>query len=154
MAFVDFVGVAPWVVVTSVATWIASLLTHRRGLRKMELDHQGQLDMSRDSLAIELLSSARAEVVVARAEMGELREEITSLRAMEQHFYHFQQALDHLSAVLCAVDRSTRVIAERNARAFLIRMKRLQDAKGTIVNEVQIQESTISVAERIVKDEK
>jgi hypothetical protein len=47
-------------------------------------------------LAIELLSSARAEVVTARSEMQALRDEINSLRAMEQHFYHFQQALEHL----------------------------------------------------------
>jgi hypothetical protein len=31
-----------------------------------------------------------------------LRDEVKKLRAMENHFYHFQQSLDHLEALLTA----------------------------------------------------
>lgn len=119
----------------------------------MELDHSATVDASRDSLAVELLSSARQEVVTARAEMESLRDEMKALRAMEQHFYHFQQALDHLAAVLFAKDAGERELAERNARAFLTRMTRLQEAKGTIANEVQRMDAGLKQAEKKIRDE-
>ena len=56
---------------------------------------------------------------------------------MEQHFYHFQQSLDHLEALLFADTPEAQAAAERNARAFLARMRRLNEAKGTIANEAQ-----------------
>lgn len=120
----------------------------------MELDHAATVDASRDDLAIELLSSARAEVVIApRAEMESLRDEMKALRAMEQHFYHFQQALDHLAAVLFAKDPGEKATAERNARAFLTRMTRLQEAKGTIANEAQRIDAGLKQQERKIRDE-
>lgn len=148
-----FNGVAPWVIVTAVVTWIGQAFLYRKDWRKMELDHAAKVDMSRDGLAVELLSSARAEVVTARAEMETLRDEMKALRAMEQHFYHFQQALDHLAAVLFAKDDSERTTAERNARAFLTRMNRLQEAKGTIANEVQRVDAGLKQQERKIRDE-
>lgn len=146
-------GVAPWVVMTAAVTWSFQALTHRREVKKMTLDHAATLDVSRDDLAIELLSSARAEVVTARAEMESLRDEMKALRAMEQHFYHFQQALDHLSAVLFAKDENEQAIAERNARAFLTRMSRLQEAKGTIANEVQRVDAGLKQTESTIRKE-
>lgn len=119
----------------------------------MELDHAATVDASRDDLAIELLSNARNEVVQARSEMTALREEINSLRAMEQHFYHFQQAIEHLTAVLTATTPEERTNTERNARAFLARMKRLQEAKGTIANEVQRLDAGLKQTEKKVRDE-
>ena len=73
----------------------------------------------------------------ARIEVEELREEVRKLRSMENHFYHFQQSLEHLEALLFANTAEERSVAEHNARAFLNRMKRLQDAKGTLTNEAQ-----------------
>lgn len=119
----------------------------------MELDHKAGIETSRDDLAIELLSSARAEVVSARSEMESLRDEMKALRSMEQHFYHFQQAIDHLSAVLFAKDEDEKATAERNARAFLARMTRLQEAKGTIANEVQRMDAGLREQERTIRDE-
>lgn len=146
-------GVAPWMVITALVTWIGQAFVYRREWRKMELDHAAQVDVSRDSLAVELLSSARQEVVTARAEMESLRDEMKALRAMEQHFYHFQQALDHLAAVLFAKDDAEKTTAERNARAFLTRMHRLQEAKGTIANEIQRMDAGLKQAEKAVRDE-
>lgn len=149
----EFFGVAPWVLITALVTWIGQAFLYRKDMRKMELDHKASVDTSRDDLAIELLSSARAEVVTARAEMESLRDEMKALRAMEQHFYHFQQALDHLSAILFAKNESAKKIAERNARAFLTRMTRLQEAKGTIANEVQRMDAGLKEVEKAIRDE-
>jgi hypothetical protein len=153
MASVDFLGVAPWVVVTAMATWIGVALKYRQETRKTALEHAATVDVSRDDLAIELLSSARREILTARSEMEGLREEVKALRAMEQHFYHFEQALEHLSAVLFARSQKERVNAERNARAFLARMIRLRDAKGTIANEVQRMDSKLTANEKTIRDE-
>lgn len=149
----DFLDVAPWAVITAIVTWIGQAFLYRKDWRKMELDHKVNVEASRDDLAIELLSSARAEVVTARAEMESLRDEMKALRSMEQHFYHFQQALDHLAAVLFAKDESEKATAERNARAFLTRMTRLQEAKGTIANEVQRMDAGLKEAEKKIRDE-
>lgn len=149
----EFLGVAPWVLITALATWIGQAFIYRKDIRKMELDHTEKVDVHRDELALELLSSARNEVVQARSEMEGLREEIKSLRAMEQHFYHFQQAIEHLSAVLFAQDENDRANAEYNAKAFLARMKRLQDGKGSIANEAQRLAAERKAAERKVRGE-
>lgn len=119
----------------------------------MELDHAAAVGVSRDDLAIELLANARNEVVQARSEMSALREEVNTLRAMEQHFYHFQQAIEHLTAVLTAGSVEERSQSERNARAFLARMKRLQDAKGTIAQEAAVIGAKLSQVERDVRNE-
>lgn len=149
----DFLDVAPWAIVTAIVTWIGQAFIYRKDCRKMELDHKANIESSRDDLAIELLSSARAEVVSARSEMETLRDEMKALRSMERHFYHFQQALEHLSAVLFAKDEAEKATAERNARAFLTRMTRLQEAKGTIANEVQRMDAGLKETERKIRDE-
>lgn len=152
MTGAELLGSVPGIVVGA-GTWFFQGLAHRREIRKMSVEHSTQVETSRDDLAIELLSSARAEVVTARAEMEGLRDEIKSLRAMEQHFYHFQQALDHLAAVLFAADAKERRNAERNARAFLSRMARLREAKGTLANEAQRMDSTLAAQERVIRKE-
>lgn len=125
----DIFGVAPWVVVSAVATWVGQSVLYRREGRRIDLDRAAVVDDSRNDLAVELLTNARNEVVAARAEMQGLRDEVANLRAMEVHFYHFQQAIDHLSAILGAHNEDERSAAERNAKAFLARMKRIQEAK-------------------------
>jgi ABC-type Zn uptake system ZnuABC Zn-binding protein ZnuA len=62
---------------------------------------------------------------------------------MENHFYHFQQSLDHLEALLFSATPEEKANAERNARAFLQRMRRLNEAKGTIANEAQRAASSV-----------
>ena len=153
IAVSDFLDVAPWAIITAIATWVGQAFLYRKDWKKMELDHSEKVGTSRDDLTIELLSSARAEVVSARSEMESLRDEMKALRSMEQHFYHFQQAIDHLSAVLCAKDDTERTTAERNARAFLTRMTHLQEAKGTIANEVQRMDAGLRVTEKAIRDE-
>lgn len=150
---VDFLGVAPWVVITACATAAGQYLLFQRQWRKDGLDAEAVVEKTRNDLTIQLLSSARSEAVAARAEIEGLHEQVTSLRALEQHFFHFQQALDHLDAIVNATDEETRKAAERAGRAFVNRMRRLVEAKGTIANEAQTVDSALKETERKIREE-
>lgn len=149
----DFLGVAPWVLITSVVTAAGQYLIFQRQWRKDTLDTEAVVEKTRNDLTIQLLSSARSEAVAARAEIEGLHGQVNSLRQLEQHFFHFQQALDHLDAIVNAADEGVRKQAERSARAFLTRMRRLMEAKGTIANEVQTVDSALKKTEKIIRDE-
>jgi hypothetical protein len=155
----DFLGlgVAPWVVITAVTTWIGqtgiNALKFRVEQRDAELDHDVKLEMHRDELTFALLTNARSEMAAARIEISELRSEVSQLRGLEQHMYHFEQSLEHIEAMLVAKNDDERKASERAARAFLNRMKRGAEARGTIANELQRVDSAIAVAERKLKDD-
>lgn len=141
-------GAAPFAVGSAVLTWCGQAYAYRGKKTKEKHDQDDRLEIHRDELTFQLLEASRTEVAGARLEMDELRRETKQLRSLELHFFHFQQALDHLDAVLHAKDPSTRKTAERNARAFLNRMRRMQDAKGTIRNEIQTVDSATAMAEK------
>jgi hypothetical protein len=122
----EFLNVAPWVAVSAVISWLASLYVHYEKRSDLRVDRGDKLEIHRDELTFELLQGARAEMSTAREEVIELRDENRKLRSMESHFYHFQQAIDHLEAILFPENPESFKIAERNARAFLQRMKKLQ----------------------------
>ena len=44
----DFLGVAPWVLITALVTWIGQAFIYRKDMRKMELDHTASVDQHRD----------------------------------------------------------------------------------------------------------
>ena len=142
----DILGVAPFVAATTVMTWAATAWHHRAKQKREERDRGDRLEIHRDELTFELLQNARNEMSAARVEVDDLRDEVRKLRAMERHFYHFQQSLDHLEALLFADTTEARSTAERNARAFLTRMRRLNEAKGTLANEAQLATSAIKKA--------
>jgi hypothetical protein len=146
----EVLGVAPWVILAAVVSWFSSLYANRTRLQKKAGDQADRLVVHRDELTLQIIRAGREEISTARIEVEDLREEVRKLRAMETHFYHFQQSLDHLEALLIARTPEEREAAERNARAFVNRMRRLQEAKGTISNEAQrhISES------RLPEDEK
>ena len=125
----EFLGVAPWVVLSAVVSWGAAAWTYHEKAKKEKAEQGDRLEVHRDGLTFELLQNARREMVNARVEVDDLRDEVRKLRAMEQHFYHFQQSLDHLEALLFAETIEARATAERNARAFLTRMRQLNEAK-------------------------
>lgn len=130
------------------ATWGWQAYLHRDARQERRQAQAAEVDKHRDDLTLQLLRAAKDEVAEARQETKEAREEINALRAIEEHFYHFEQALNHLEAVLTAVDAAARDVAERNATAFLARMRRLQQAKGNIQQEVQVIESANRLNER------
>lgn len=144
----DILGVAPWVIITAILAWFGSLITYRAKTKK-EADELGdRLEIHRDDLTLQIIRTGREELQFARIEVDDLRNEVKKLRAMENHFYHFQQSLDHLEALLIANTPEERALAEKNARAFLNRMRRLQEAKGTIANEAQHAQSEIELFDR------
>lgn len=144
----EVLGVAPWVIITAVFAWFASLIAHRAKTKKEREDQGDRLEVHRDDLTLQIIRTGREELAFARVEVEDLRSEVKKLRAMENHFYHFQQSLDHLEALLTASTEDERAIAERNARGFLNRMRRLQAAKGTIANETQRAASEIELLDR------
>lgn len=133
----EILGVAPWAILSALVSWGATMWHHHEKSKREKIDQSDRLEIHRDELTFELLQNARQEMASARVEVDDLRDEVRKLRAMEQHFYHFQQSLDHLEALLFAETTDARSTAERNARAFLTRMRRLNEAKGTIANETQ-----------------
>lgn len=145
---VGILGVAPWVIITAIVAWIASMYTHREKAKKEAIDQADRLEVHRDELTLQIIRTGREEIAAARIEVEDLRDEVKKLRAMENHFYHFQQSLDHLEALLTAATPEEREIAERNAEAFLRRMRRLSEAKGTLANEAQRVASEIQILDR------
>lgn len=147
---VTILGVGIGAIGTGALTWIWRLYVHRDARREREETKAVEVEKHRDDLTLQLLSAAKDEVAQARQEAKDERERRNALQAIEEHFYHFEQALNHLEAVLTATDADTRAVAEKNAKAFLIRMRRLQQAKGNIQQEIQVVES----ANRIERKDK
>lgn len=144
----EFLGVAPWVIITAIVAWFGSMFAYRAKAKKDAVDLGDRLEIHRDDLTLQIIRTGREELQFARIEVEDLRSEVKKLRAMENHFYHFQQSLDHLEALITAATDEERVTAERAARAFLVRMRRLQAAKGTIANETQRASSEIELLDR------
>lgn len=152
MSVNELQGQAPWIVIVAIIlsaalSWATQtwLYGHKRQDERSDakIDNARSLEIHRDELTFELLQNARMEMSSARIEVEDLRDEVRKLRSMENHFYHFQQSLDHLEALLFSNTEEERASAERNARAFLTRMRRLNEAKGTIANEAQRQASGV-----------
>jgi hypothetical protein len=90
-------------------------------------DADVKLEEHRDKLTFDLLDAARVEVAAAR-------DEAASLRPMVARLAHFEEALDHIHALLHAQMGEERKAAERRARAFLSRMRSIADARGTVTD--------------------
>lgn len=139
-------------VASAAVAWGAQLWIFRskRSEARTTAQHESddRLVIHRDELTFQLLQNARLEMASARIEVEDLRDEVRKLRSMENHFFYFQQSLDHLEALLFSDSDEARTNAERNARAFLNRMRRLNNAKGTIANEAQRAASEISLLDR------
>jgi predicted KAP-like P-loop ATPase len=133
----EVLGVAPWVIITASVAWFGVDACQYPSNEEKADELGDRLEVHRDDLTLAIIRTGRRRNAAARIEVDDLRDEVKKLRAMENHFYHFQQSLDHLEALLTAQPREERAQAERNARAFSIRMRRLNAAKGTIANEAQ-----------------
>lgn len=144
----EILGVAPWVIIAGTVAWFSSIYANRDKKKEKENDSADRLVVHRDELTLQIIRAGREEISTAKLEVDDLRDEVKKLRAMEKHFYHFQQSLDHLEALLLATTPEECDAAERSARAFLNRMRRLQEAKGTVINEVQRVVSEISVSDQ------
>jgi succinylglutamate desuccinylase len=100
------------------------------------------VETHRDGLTIQLLKAAQSECEALRLEL-ERRGPIS-----EEHVRHFQTALDHIEAMLLAENVGEKKTAERAALAFLNRMRRLADVRGTLMNEAQRISSAVNLLDR------
>lgn len=146
----EILGVAPWVIITALVTWLANTWLHREKRFEEKVNSHAQVEISRDDLTLQILQTARQEVSAAKLDIDDMRDEIRKLRMMEQHFYHFQQSLEHLEALLSAENDKELATAKRNARAFLNRIRALNEAKGTIANEAQRASSQVDIASETI----
>lgn len=139
------VDIVPWAVVSAVGGWIIAVITQwmrSRDRRHISDSSTGlKLEEHRDALTFQLLEAARVE-------LAELKAEVQRLRPMEAHLIHFDEALRHMEALLIASTDAEKRRAELYARAFLNRMRRYQEATGTLRNEAQRLDSKIAVIER------
>lgn len=142
----EILGVAPWVIITALVTWLTNTWLHRDKRFQEKINSHVQVEISRDDLTLEILRTAREEVNSAKLDIGDMRDEIRKLRLMEQHFYHFHQSLEHLEALLFSETSKDLMIAKRNAKAFLTRMRKLNQVKNTIANEVQRAASQVDLS--------
>lgn len=114
-------------VVQTVGTWFKARVETAR--HSEDLD--ATLKQHNGKLALELLTAAREEVAAARVEAAEMR-------SLQLRLTHFEEAIDHIQALY---DNGDDPAVRRRAQQFLTRMKRISDARGAVVNEVQIIES-------------
>lgn len=110
---------------------------HAFGWLKARGRTNADVDMHRDGLTIDMLQLAREEMAAMRLELAATKTEANDLRGLQAHLAHFEEALDHIHALLNASGAAEKRAAERRARAFHNRMRRLSDARGAIINEVQ-----------------
>ncbi len=142
---IDLFTVVPFAVVSSAITWAGQAWVYRDKRKVQHVEASDRLEIHRDEFTLSLLQNARSEITMVRGEINELREERSTLLKLEQHVYHFQESLDHLERLLFAETPEDLAQAKRNATAFLKRMRRLQDAKGAVLNEAQIRSSEQSM---------
>ena len=137
----EWVQVVPLLATTGVMGWAgnASLQWLKaRGERQQAREgNEVDLEQHRDKIMFEMLSALRGELTAARLELAELRPLQTRFAQLDARLAHFDEALGHLQTLLEAKDPSERAQAERLARAFVNRMRRLDTAHGTILNEMQ-----------------
>ena len=117
--------------------WLKARGDQQQARASAEVD----LEQHRDKLTFDLLSAARTELAAARSEVAELRPLQTRLSQIEARLAHFEEALSHLQNLLESKEPAERTQAEKLARAFINRMRRLGEAHGTLANEAQRESS-------------
>jgi len=109
--------------------------------RSKEQEGDLKIEEQKDQLTQELLKSALSQV-------AQLTLEVERLRPNTEHLYNAKQAFEYLEMILFPDSPEEKLSAERRARVFLARMKRVEEAQGTIRNEVQRQQSGSHLIER------
>ena len=119
------------------STWLGqtglAYFKHRAHAQQVKGEQTLTLQQHHDKLTFELLRAAREEVAAARVEAQELK-------ALQLRLIHFDEAMEHIEALLRATDPAEQAIVNRRAQQFLIRMKRFSDAAGALRNEVTVQQ--------------
>lgn len=141
--------------VGGVGIWVGKVLPQylagRSATKQTEIKVKGEVDQHHDSLTLELLRHAREDLRIAREDIIALKENVNRLQGLEAHMFHLEQAFEHIDALINATDEN-RSTLERNARAFLKRMRDLQASEGAVAQEQQIIASAAHLA-RKARDE-
>lgn len=136
-----------------VSTALTLLVQGGRDARRQEREQltmtstaEVEREKNRDNLTFELIETARVEI-------HQLRTELARLRPLEGHLVHFDEALLHMERLLGAahMGEDERQQVERDARAFVNRMRRVREAAGVMRNEVQRIDSAVEVAARNIE---
>lgn len=104
-------------------------------------------EKSRHDMTIGLLEAARREA-------AQLESKIEQIGFDQGYVIHMDEALRHIEAMVTADNDTDLRVAIRLARAFLNRMKRLVDARGTQRNEDQRAQSAESLHQRQIEGPK
>lgn len=119
MEYSDLLAIIPAGALAAVAGWFGKAFLSQQALeaqtKRASINAIADVEKHRDGLTFQLLDAARVE-------LSEMRKEVSKLRPLEAHLFHLQQALEHIEALL-STDDSEREVAERNAKAFLRRMR-------------------------------
>lgn len=119
-------------------------------IEKRRLDLQEKTQTSQDrraeeearhKLTIDLLSAARSEA-------AQLESKLQQVDFDEKFALHMDEALRHIEALVNAENEAELTMAIRLARAFLTRMKRVMEMKGTWANERQRERSAAMLSQR------
>lgn len=135
-------------------TWLGNLLWQRR----VHSDEIAEKKQARDerlvdhanSLAIELLKIAKSEAASLRQQISDLQrgDDLLAHRAA-----HFEEALQHVEALLGIGVHGDREAVEHSARLFLGRMVVHRQITGTVANREQVQRAAQKQIEKGESDD-
>jgi hypothetical protein len=104
-----------------------------------------EIKKHRDRLTIDMLELARAELSAARSEIKDLRVdldardgELLRLRRIEWRLSAYEEAIEHIEALLIADQVGSREAAEHAAKGFLARMEAMKQLVGDAANAEQV----------------
>jgi hypothetical protein len=90
----EVLGVAPWVIFTAVVAWFASMFANRAKAKRDALNHADRLEVHRDELTFQLITSAKQEMSAARVEVDDLRTEVKNYGRWKITFTIFSSRLN------------------------------------------------------------
>jgi hypothetical protein len=128
---------------TQVANVIVQSIRSRGETDSAKVNAHAKLEEHWTDTTLELVDSLREELKI-------VRDEVQQLRPLVSQLAHFEEALDHIHALLASLRSASDIeigAAVRRAQAFLNRMRGI-DAKGEVRQAVQTEIS----AARIVED--
>ena len=137
----EWAQLLPLLGATGVAGWAgnASLQWFKARADRQQASVTSAVDLEKhsDQLMFDVLAASRTEITAARVELEELRPLRTKYALIEARLAHFDEALSHLQSLLETRTPEDRAQAERLARAFVNRMRRIGEAQSTMANEAQ-----------------
>jgi hypothetical protein len=119
-----------------------------------------EIKKHRDGLMLDLLEQARAELAVARTEIKELRgeleirdDQLDRVRRIEWRLEYYDEAIDHIEALLSAEIEGGREAKEHAARLFMARHEAMKLRAGELAQKEQQHRAARKLIEKRDGDE-